>query len=107
MDLDGMISISAESRNETVSNIPGPGRLLGKVYAKLGRNFEAAMSLIARSMRRGPIPTASKIEQLMLTLKDPDHPLFSGNKLVAVKKLEKELEQNCRLLVKHTRYVSR
>ena len=75
MDLDGMDSFPAESRNGTESDIPGPGRLLGKIYAKLGRKLETVLNLAARSTGRGPAPTANEIEQLARTLKYPDYHL--------------------------------
>ena len=108
MDLDGMDSFPAESRNGTESDIPGPGRLLGKVYAKLGQKLETVLNLTARSTGRGPASTANEIEQLALTLKYPmcylDCRRHSETKVV-VKKLEKKLEKHCRILVKYTRYV--
>lgn len=109
MDLDETISISAESRNETASDIPGPGRLLGRVYAELGRELEAILSFVARRVGRGPATTARRIQRLALTLNDPDchidcpTPSENGEE---VRKLKKKLEQNCRLLVKYTKYVS-
>ena len=108
MDLDGMVSFPAESRNETESDIPGPGRLLGKLYAKLGRILETVLNLAARSTGRGPAPTANEIEQLARTLKYPDYHLCCrtpSETKVAVEKLEKKLEKDCRVLVKYTRYV--
>ena len=103
-----MISISAESRNETESDIPGPGRLLGKVYTKLGRKLETVLNLAVRSIGRGPAPTASEIERLALTLKYPERYLDSrapSETRVVVKKLEKKLEKGCRILVRYIWYV--
>ena len=99
-----MVSISAESNNATESDIPGPGRLLGEVYAKLGRKLETVLNLAARSTGRGPGPTANEIEQLALTLKYPGfYPNYRAPS--ETKKLEKKLEKSCNVLAKYTRYV--
>ena len=108
MDPEDMASISAESSNETASDIPGPGRLLGKVYAKLGQKLETVLNLAARSTGRGPAPTANEIEQLARTLKDPYCYLDCGapsETKAAVKKLERKLEKGCKVLVKYARCV--
>ena len=108
MDLDGMDSFPAESRNGTESDIPGPGRLLGKVYAKLGRKLETVLNLVVRSTGRGLAPTANEIQQLALTLEYPEYYLdcrTPSETKVVVKKLEKKLEKGCRALVKYTRCV--
>lgn len=100
MDFGDMISIPAESRNETVSDIPGPGRLLGKVYAKLGRNLEAVLNLAAHSVGTGPVSTAKEIEGLAQMLKGT-----SCENKVIVMKLEEKLKKSCKVLVKYTRCV--
>lgn len=91
-----MISLSAESANETASDNPGPGRLLGKIYATLGRWLEGVLCSAARSMGRGPVPTATRIHKLSRNLD------YQAPNVVTVKKLRKD----CRTLVKYTRYCS-
>ena len=108
MDPEDMVSISAESSNETASDIPGPGRLLGKFYARLGWMPETVLNLIARSMGRGPVTTSNEIQRLALTLKYPERYLDSrapSETRVVVKKLEKKLEKGCRILVRYIWYV--
>ena len=110
MDPEDMVSISAESSNETASDIPGPGRLLGKFYAKLGQKLETVLNLTARSTGRGPTPTANKIERLARTLRDERWHLdcdcrTPSETKAAVKKLERKLEKGCKVLVKYARCV--
>ena len=104
MDLEDMISISAESRNETASDIPGSGRLLGRVYTALGRGFEAVLSLVAHSMGRGPIATGNKIVRLAWALADPGYSSNHRNPSETIA-AAKTLDKSCRVLVKYTRYV--
>ena len=96
MDIQDMVSISTESRNVTESDIPGPGRLLGEVYAKLGRKLEIVLNFAARSAGRGPAPTANEIERLARTLRYKKschmYNQFPPCPKVVVKKLEKKLE---------------
>ena len=91
MDLEDTFSFSAESRNVTEDDIPGPGRLMGKFYAVLGRKIETVLSLAARSRGKGPAPVAARIKELTWS-QAPD----------AAKKREKE----CKTLVKYTRCIS-
>ena len=109
MDLEDMVSISTESRNETASDIPGPGRLLGEVYGKLGRKLQTVLNFAARSTGRWPAPRANEIERLARTLeyKKLCHMYYQCPPCpkVVVKKLEKKLEKGCKALVKYTRCV--
>ena len=93
--IDEMVFLSAESRNVTESDIPGAGRLLGRMYSKLGRKFENCLSSVVCSMKRGTVPTAEKILVLRWRT-DPD-----GTDKATVEKLNK----GCRELVKHISYV--
>lgn len=56
---------SYNSSTETNSDVPGPGRLLGKVYSFLGKKAENALSVVAVKVGRGPRETATKIRQLI------------------------------------------
>lgn len=90
-----MISMSAESRNETASDIPGAGRLLGTMYTMLGRKIECTMSSIASSMGKGPAPVAARIRELSSSL----------DSRVSGTDTAKKLEKSCKTLVNYTRYV--
>lgn len=100
MDNMDLISVSAESDNETASDIPGPGRLLGKLYASVGRQLEHALSALAHSMGRGPVPTAERIRNL-LEAEAENSRVSAWSAATPNKKLEK----NCKVLVKYTRSV--
>ena len=100
MDPADMISISAESRNQTEDDLPGPGRLLGKLYASLGRKLESAMGSVAYSMGKGPAQKAERVWNLkrIQDLQDLSARDFSV--------LMKNLNKNCQALLKYTRYAA-
>lgn len=56
---------SYNSATETDSDIPGPGRLLGKAYGYLGKKVEASFSTAAMKFGLGPRATAVKIRHLV------------------------------------------
>lgn len=56
---------SANSATETDSDVPGPGRLLGKAYGFLGRKAEDCISSAAAKLGLGPRATALKVRRLI------------------------------------------
>lgn len=56
---------SYNSATETDSDIPGPGRLLGKAYTFFGKKVESIISKTAVKLGRGPRATAIKIRRLV------------------------------------------
>lgn len=56
---------SYNSATETDSDIPGPGRLLGKAYGYLGKKVETSFSTAAMKFGLGPRATAVKIRRLV------------------------------------------
>lgn len=56
---------SYNSSSETDSDVPGPGRLLGKAYGFFGRKIENVLSVAAVKVGRGPRATAIKIRRLI------------------------------------------
>lgn len=56
---------SIASSTETTDDLPGPGRLLGKVYVSLGRRLEDGLGRVAVRMGRGPNAVAIKIQKLV------------------------------------------
>ena len=53
--------VEVESSNETASDLPGPGRLLGKVYELCGKRLEHAINIIAKHTGSGPRVVAERI----------------------------------------------
>ena len=49
------------SANATASDLPGPGRILGKVYGKVGAWIEEFANGVATRTGRGPLAIAKKI----------------------------------------------
>lgn len=57
--------VTENSLSMTESDLPGPGRILGNVYSKLGLIAEHVLSLIAVRMGRSPRQTADKLRKLI------------------------------------------
>lgn len=53
------------SSTETGSDVPGPGRLLGKAYGVFGRKVESGLTMAALKLGYGPRATAVKIRRLV------------------------------------------
>lgn len=61
---DGVYNLcSLPSSNETASNLPGPGRMLGNFYGFLGRRLGIGMSRAAERMGYGPRVVAMRIQR--------------------------------------------
>lgn len=58
------IYTSVSSTNDTASNLPGPGRVLGNVYSSAGRRLERAVGVVAHKAGFGPNATYKKIQEL-------------------------------------------
>ena len=55
---------SIASSNATADNLPGPGRLLGNLYARLGVRLENGIGRVAILLGRGPEATSLKIQRI-------------------------------------------
>ena len=87
---------SYKSSTETDSNIPGPGRLLGKAYSFIGRKAEKYLSIVAVKFGYGPRATAVKIRRLSRIR-------GAGQ---AKQRNMKKLERAGKQLVRHIRYAA-
>lgn len=85
---------SFNSATETDSDVPGPGRLLGKAYGFLGKIAEDYLSVIALKLGRGSEAAAMKVRRLI----QAEGTVKPGK--------EKELERAGRRLVKYVRYAA-
>ncbi|KAI5117266.1 hypothetical protein M0805_000997 [Coniferiporia weirii] len=59
-----LCTVSEYSTNATVSDMPGPGRILGKVYSRSGRALTAGLGGVARRLRErrrrnSPVPATA------------------------------------------------
>ena len=52
------------SSNDTASNLPGPGRMLGLLYSRWGRALEGAIGQVAHKSGFGPKAVASRIRRV-------------------------------------------
>lgn len=54
--------LTITSSNETASDIPGPGRLLGKLYSSIGLRLETCLNSFAERRGMGPQVIACRIK---------------------------------------------
>lgn len=91
-DVDVIYEIcSFASSNETVDNLPGPGRLLGNLYTFLGIRMESGLGRVAVRMGRGPTATAIKIQRLR------------DNRSLGYSSRRNKLKKGCNRLVRYMR----
>lgn len=81
---------SIASSNETMDNLPGPGRVLGNFYTSAGRRLENEIGRVAVRLGCGPHIAARKIQEIL-----NDKSLRSTQRL-------KKLRNSCKSL---TRYI--
>ena len=55
--------VSIDSTDATVSDIPGPGRTLGKAFALVGAKLEHSVNQFAKQCKLGPIELTRRIER--------------------------------------------
>ena len=56
---------SIASSEKTADNLPGPGRLLGKLYVRVGRPLENGLGKAAANLGHGPNIVAMKIRKII------------------------------------------
>ncbi|KLO07246.1 hypothetical protein SCHPADRAFT_656886 [Schizopora paradoxa] len=94
---------SSVSTNATAPNQPGPGRLVGRLFDRLGKRIESLLNKRASNLGTGPVPVAQEIRSLRrhreLTLLErysmPPRKLSEGE--------AKTLKKLCNKLVKYVR----
>lgn len=64
---EGVDIVSIESANATESDRPGPGRILGNVYSRLGRRVEVVLNDLARRRGLGPEAVALRVKNRLET----------------------------------------
>ncbi|KAI5117846.1 hypothetical protein M0805_008118 [Coniferiporia weirii] len=74
-DWRAAFSSSTVSSDKTATNLPGPGRLLGKLYSKSGLILENRLNKIANGAGRGPDACAARIKSALLGEPYPDEML--------------------------------
>lgn len=83
------------STNYTMSNLPGTGRILDKLYRTGGRKLERLLGRLAQRAGYGPVAVSLRIRQLAWDLSNS-----SGTGLQSQStKVQKELSELCRRLL--------
>lgn len=83
------------STNFTMSNLPGTGRILDKLYRAGGRKLERLLGGLAQRAGYGPVAVSKRIRQLAWDLSNS-----SGTGLQSQPtKVQKELSELCRRLL--------
>lgn len=65
-----------QSSDETESNLPGPGRLLGNAYEHFGRKLESFANRVAARYVRGPNDVALRIKKRASLVKQHNYVLY-------------------------------
>ncbi|KAI5120946.1 hypothetical protein M0805_001651 [Coniferiporia weirii] len=95
-------SIASVSTNATADNLPGPGRIIGNIYGRLGGRLEVQLGRVAEKMGRGPRATAIRIQARRKVIAS-----VSPSKLLTIKAENERLEKDCkRMLMYATLHVS-
>ena len=83
------------SRNDTMSDLPGPGRLQGKLNTALGKHIERSLSACMQRSGFGPHAAVGR--------------LFRNRylKSILVVYTPDKMLKDCRALIKYTRFVNR
>lgn len=84
---------SIASSNETMDDLPGPGRILGNLYTSARRRLENGIGRLAVRMGRGPNVTALKIQRIL------------ENKSLRPLTRHKKLKKNCKRLSRYVKWV--
>ena len=72
-DTQSVTSSSFYSSNYTMSNLVGPGRVLGNLYSSLGRRLERSIGASAHKAGFGPSATYEKIQDYYETVRKVGH----------------------------------
>ncbi len=86
---------STHSTNSTASDLPGPGRTLGRGLSKLGRGFEKRLFRKAHKWGFGPNATAKRLES---RLSKYDQRMNPSDR----KKAFKKIIEDCHRLLKYS-----
>lgn len=63
-DFERWTYASTMSTNMTMSNLPGPGRTLGKLYSSAGRSLEKSFGRLAHAAGYGPFAASQRLVAL-------------------------------------------
>lgn len=85
------------SKNETLSNLPGPGRLLGLVYQFYGRKLERLLGKTADRLGFGPHAVERQMVALVAAMESAGHALHSASP-----RESRKLSKRCMKLLSHT-----
>ena len=98
--------IEHESTNATESDLPGPGRTLGKVYKNIGRRLEEFLNDLAERKGLGPSAVAIRIKNRVdegrrqaINLKRYGQVLYTEKEMADQRKDLKKLIRHAKLLL--------
>ncbi|KAH8115992.1 hypothetical protein DFH11DRAFT_1583436 [Phellopilus nigrolimitatus] len=106
-------TFSTVSSDETATNLPGAGRLLGNLYSAGGHLLESRLNRIANEAGRGPDACAARIKSVLLGEPYQDEVLMFLQVTAGAKRKsrllphEEILFKECRQLLRYAQYPSR
>ncbi|KAI5123499.1 hypothetical protein M0805_006659 [Coniferiporia weirii] len=95
-DSDRNSTEESVSTNATEDNHVGPGRIIGKIYGRLGGCLEVQLGRIAEKMGRGPRATAIRIQRRRNVITSA-----TAGKLLTIKAESERLENDCERMLKY------
>ena len=97
--------VEVESLNATDSDLPGPGRVLGNLYARCGQVMEKRLNCLAERFALGPSAVIERIEgrfyQGQLRVRDLD----SDGRVIYFGKEENDLRKDLKRLIRYAQSV--
>jgi hypothetical protein len=96
--------------DETMSDLPGPGRGIGKLYSRGGRRLEKCISRVAHKLGYGPLAIAKRMEVRLgrlLASKQKKRSSQAGDTSSHCDPIhDKKFKNLCRKLIVHAQYVN-
>ena len=98
--------VEVESLNATESDLPGPGRVLGNLYARCGQIMEKCLNCLAERFVLGPPAVIERIEgrlyQGRLRVRDLDN---DGRVIYIIGKEENDQRKDLKRLIRYAQSV--
>ena len=98
-------TLVTDSSDMTCSNLPGPGRGIGKLYSKAGKALERLISRAAHKLGYGPEAIARRISIRIRQLSDQRQKSLAKSAGGTHDQVgDKRLNKLCRKILKHSQY---
>lgn len=97
--------VEVESLNATLSDLPGPGRVLGNLYARCGQMMEKRLSCLAERFALGPPAVIERIEGRLYQGRLRVHDFDSDGRVIYIGKEENDQRKDLKRLIRYAQLV--